>query len=218
MIAENLTALEKRIGEACRRAGRSRSDVTLVAVSKTFPSTAVGEAIAAGVTDIGENRVQEAKEKRGDTTGVARWHLIGHLQSNKARDAVGLFDMIQTIDSITLAEKVARAASSLVKRQEVLIQVNIGQESQKSGVSVSEFDALIKAIRGLDAVDLRGVMTIPPLAGEEMTRRYFAELRALRESHGLEHASMGMSDDFEVAIEEGSTMIRVGRAIFGSRS
>lgn len=218
MIAENLTALERRIGEACRRAGRSRNDVTLVAVSKTFPATTVDQAIAAGVTDVGENRVQEAKEKRGGTRGVARWHLIGHLQSNKARDAVQLFDMIQTIDSIALAEKVARAALALGKRQEVLIQVNIGQESQKSGVSVSEFDALLKAIRGLDALDLRGVMTIPPLASEEMTRRYFAELRALRESHGLEHASMGMSDDFEVAIEEGSTMIRVGRAIFGSRN
>ncbi len=213
-IRERLAAVEARIAEACARAGRRREDVTLIAVSKTFAAEVVGEAIAAGVREVGENRVQEARDKRPLVEGSARWHLIGHLQSNKAKDAVRLFDVIQTVDSAALAEKLARAAEGAGKRQEVLLQVNIGGESQKSGADPADVESLAKQLRAFDALDLRGLMAIPP-AGD--SRPYFRHVRRLRDELGLEHLSMGMSEDFEAAIEEGSTMVRIGRAIFGSR-
>jgi pyridoxal phosphate enzyme (YggS family) len=218
VIAANLAAVEARIAAACARAGRSRGDVTLVAVSKTFPAAAVTAAIAAGVTHVGENRVQETRDKQPGVAGSARWHLIGHLQSNKAKDAVKLFDVIETVDSFELAEKIARAAAAAGKRQEVLLQLNIGREPQKSGANPDDAARLAKEIAALDALDLRGLMTIPPAGEAEQSRRYFREMRTLRDALGLEELSMGMSEDFEVAIEEGSTLVRVGRAIFGSRS
>ena len=134
MIRERLAAVERRIADACARAGRKREDVALIAVSKTFDAAAVDEAIAAGVLEVGENRVQEARDKKPLVASHARWHLIGHLQSNKAKDAVRLFDVIQTVDSIALAERLARAAEAAGKRQDILLQVNIGEESQKSGI------------------------------------------------------------------------------------
>jgi len=206
-IRANVAALEARIAAACARAGRARSEVTLVAVSKTFPASDVAIAIDAGMTDIGENKVQEARDKKPLVARAARWHLIGHLQSNKAKDAVRLFDVIQTVDSPDLAEKIAR----LDARPELLLQVNIGREPQKSGVDPSEVPALAKRIAP------RGLMAIPPVGEPEEMRSYFRELRALRDACGLAELSMGMTDDFEVAIEEGATIIRVGRAIFGSR-
>ena len=205
-IRASIAALETRIAAACARAGRARSEVTLVAVTKTFPASDVDIAIDAGMTDIGENKVQEARDKKPSVTRAARWHLIGHLQSNKAKDAVRLFDVIQTVDSLELAEKITRAGSP-----ELLLQVNIGREPQKSGVDPSDVPALAKRIA------LRGLMAIPPVGEPEEMRSYFRELRALRDECGLEQLSMGMTDDFEVAIEEGATIIRVGRAIFGSR-
>lgn len=205
-IAANIAALETRIAAACARAGRARSEVTLVAVTKTFPASDVELAIDAGMTDIGENKVQEARDKKPLLARAARWHLIGHLQSNKAKDAVRLFDVIQTVDSLELAEKLTRAGTP-----ELLLQVNIGREPQKSGVDPSDVPAFAKQIA------LRGLMAIPPVGEPEEMRSYFRELRALREACGLEQLSMGMTDDFEVAIEEGATIIRVGRAIFGSR-
>jgi pyridoxal phosphate enzyme (YggS family) len=214
-IRANLAAVEQRIAAACARSGRQRSDVTLVAVSKTFPAEAVQAAIAAGVRDLGENRVQEARDKRPLVAADAHWHLIGHLQSNKARDAVRLFDVIQTIDSIALAEKVARAAEGAGARPSVLIEVNLGGEAQKAGCAPTEVGALANAVRAMPQLQLSGLMTIPPADGEP--RRWFAALRALRDAAGVEHLSMGMSEDFEAAIEEGATIIRVGRAIFGSR-
>jgi len=216
-IAENLANVHARIAAACSRAGRA-NDVTLVAVTKVFPADYVTQAIAAGATDIGENRVQEARDKKPDVAGSARWHLIGHLQSNKAKDAVKLFDVIQTVDSIDLGQKIARAAEAVGKRQEVLLQVNVGGEAQKSGADARDVDAIARALRTLDALDLRGLMTIPPIGEAEATRRYFRELKAMRDALGLEHLSMGMSEDFETAIEEGATIVRVGRAIFGSRA
>ena len=188
-----------------------------MAVTKVFPADYVEHAIAAGITDIGENRVQEARDKKPLVRGSARWHLIGHLQSNKAKDAVRLFDVIQTVDSLDLAQKIARAAEAAGKRQEVLLQVNVGNEEQKSGAERADVPALVEALRGIDALDLRGLMAIPPVGAAEETRRYFRELRALRDRVGVEQLSMGMSEDFEVAIEEGATIVRVGRAIFGSR-
>ncbi len=216
-IRDNAAAVRARIAAACVRAGRDPAEVTLVAVTKVFPADYVEHAIAAGIADIGENRVQEAREKKPLVRGGARWHLIGHLQSNKAKDAVRLFDVIQTVDSLDLAQKIARAAEAAGKRQEVLLQVNIGNEEQKSGAERADVPALVEALRGIDALDLRGLMAIPPVGAADDARRYFRELRALRDRVGVEQLSMGMSEDFEVAIEEGATIVRVGRAIFGSR-
>jgi len=216
-IRDNVAAVEKRISAACARASRTRSEVTLVAVSKTFPASMIDDAIAAGLAEIGENRVQEARDKKPSVHGAARWHLIGHLQSNKAKDAAGLFDVIQTVDSLALAEKIGRAADAVGKRQDVLLEVNVGDERQKSGVATSALDALARDVRNIAALRVRGLMSIPPVGSEEQTRRYFRQLRALRDALGMDELSMGMSEDFEIAIEEGSTMVRIGRAIFGSR-
>ena len=216
-IRANASALEARIAAACARSGRSRYDVKLVAVTKTLPAADVAHAIAAGMTDVGENKVQEARDKRPSVTGTARWHLIGHLQSNKAKDAVRLFDVIQTIDSADLAERVARVAESEGKRQEVLVQVNVGGEEQKSGAEPADVPALVQQIAALPSLHLSGLMAIPPFLEAEAMRPYFRTLRALRDDLGLPELSMGMTDDFEVAIEEGATIIRVGRAIFGAR-
>lgn len=206
--------MERRIAAACERAGRARGEVRLVAVSKTFPAADVEHAIAAGMTDIGENKVQEARDKKPAVASSARWHLIGHLQSNKAKDAVRLFDVVQTVDSFELAEKLGRAAAAIGKRQDVLLQVNVGREAQKSGAAPEETAALLQRIGTIDSLRVTGLMTIPPV-GE--ARPYFRELRAMRDDLGLAELSMGMTDDFETAIEEGATIIRVGRAIFGSR-
>ena len=196
---------------ACDRAGRTRRDVTLVAVSKTFPAEFVDEAIAAGVTHVGENRVQEARDKKPMVRGSARWHLIGHLQSNKAKDAVRIFDVIETVDSVDLAQKIARASDTA---RDVLLQVNIGDEPQKSGVAPADVESMVRQIRTIEGVRLIGLMAIPPIGD---SRPHFRRLRELRDRVGLEHLSMGMSEDFETAIEEGSTMVRIGRAIFGPR-
>lgn len=216
-MRENVAAVRSRIEAACARSGRNASEVMLVAVSKTFPAEAVEEALAAGVTDVGENRVQEARDKKPSVRAKGRWHLIGHLQSNKAKDAVRLFDMIQSVDSEALAEKLARAAEGEGKRQELLLQVNIGREPQKSGIDPGDVERLAASIRQVAALDLQGLMAIPPVGEAEQTRRWFRELRLLRDAVGAQHLSMGMSEDFEVAVEEGSTMVRVGRAIFGAR-
>ena len=216
-IQANANAVEARIAAACARASRPRESVTLVAVTKTFPASDVGHAIAAGLSEVGENKVQEARDKQPSVTGSARWHLIGHLQSNKAKDAVRLFDVIQTIDSIDLAGRVARVADSAGKRQEVFVQVNVGGEEQKSGAGIADVPALVRAIAALPSLDLRGLMAIPPFLEPEAMRPYFRKLRTLRDDLGLAELSMGMTDDFEVAIEEGATLIRVGRALFGAR-
>jgi PLP dependent protein len=213
-IRVNLAAVEARIVAACARASRAREEVTLVAVTKTFPAADVDHAISAGVSSVGENKVQEARDKKPDVHAAARWHLIGHLQSNKAKDAVKLFDVIQTVDSIDLAERLARLAE---RPLEVMLQVNVGGEEQKSGLAPSEVAALARRVRELSPLTLTGLMTIPPLGEAEEMRLYFRTLKAMRDDLGLEHLSMGMTDDFEVAIEEGATIIRVGRAIFGSR-
>lgn len=212
-VRANVAAVEAKIAAACARAGRKRDEVTLVAVTKTFPAAAIDFAVAAGIADVGENRVQEARDKQPETTAKARWHLIGHLQSNKAKDAVRLFDVIQTIDSLDLAEKLAKAAAG--KRIEALLQVNIGREPQKSGIEVDDVVSVAKQVGGI--LDLRGLMAIPPHGAAEETRAYFRELRKLRDELALPELSMGMSEDYETAIEEGATIIRVGRAIFGER-
>lgn len=222
-LEENLKNVRHRIAQACRRAHRDPESVRLVAVTKTFPAEVVNHAIAAGLRELGENRVQELQDKVDQVVGSVRWHLVGHLQSNKARVATRLFDMIQTIDSLSLAEKISREAVVAAKEIEVLIQVNVGAEAQKSGVAPAEAATLARSVRALERVQLRGLMSIPPLADQTRTRQYFREMRELRdriqnEIAEAEELSMGMTDDFEIAIEEGSTMIRVGRALFGERA
>jgi pyridoxal phosphate enzyme (YggS family) len=191
--------------------------VRLIAVTKTFPATDVDHAIAAGITAVGENKVQEARDKKPRVLGTAEWHLIGHLQTNKARDAAALFDVIQTVDSFALAEKLGRLAAQAGKTQTVFLQVNIGSEPQKSGVMPEETAALAQRIAEIGALRVGGLMAIPPAGEAEAARPWFRELRRMRDDLGVQELSMGMTDDFEAAIEEGSTIIRVGRAIFGSR-
>lgn len=216
-IRDHLVTLERRIVAACDRASRGRHDVQLVAVTKTFPAADVDHALAAGITDVGENKVQEARDKKPLVTAAARWHLIGHLQSNKAKDAVRLFDVIQSVDSLALAEKLARAAEGEGKVQQILLQVNVAREPQKSGADPEEVDAIVERIRTLSSLELTGLMVIPPAGEPEDARPWFRQLRELRDRLALRELSMGMTDDFEVAIEEGATIIRVGRAIFGAR-
>ncbi len=223
-IRENLARVESRIIAACERAGRQRDEVTLVAVSKTFPAAALDEAIAAGVTNLGENRIQELKEKVGELERTARFHLIGHLQSNKAKDAVKLFDVIQTIDSESLARRVDRLAGELGRAIEILVQVNIGREAQKNGVEPEEVEALVGSTRDLSNLKLVGLMAIPPLSDEANARSYFREMKTLRDDleeklgpGSLPELSFGMNVDFVCAIEEGASIVRVGRAIFGER-
>ena len=223
-VRENLAAIERRIEAACQRSGRLRSSVTLIGVSKTFPPSLVDAVVALGVRDIGENRVQELRTKAGQVSVSPRWHLIGHVQSNKANEAARIADVIQTIDSLRLAEKLANEAARLEKTLDVLVQVNLGEEAQKSGVPPSGAAELVEAVSGHESLRLRGLMTIPPVTPPDETRRYFAQLRELRDrlagrsgSGIFTELSMGMSDDYEIAIEEGASMIRIGRALFGER-
>lgn len=224
-IALNLDAVRARIAAACERIHREPSSVQLIAVSKTFGADAVRSAIEAGVRDLGENRVQELREKIGEVGRDARWHMIGHLQSNKAKDAVHLFDVVQSVDRMSLAGKLDKEAGEAGRKLEVLVQVNIGAEPQKSGVEIGEAAKLVHDVAILPNLTLRGLMTIPPIDDVRRTRGYFRALRELRDSiasgmppGSLPELSMGMTDDFEIAIEEGSTMVRVGRAIFGDRA
>ena len=216
-LAENLIQVQQRISGACARVERPPSSVTLLAVSKGMPPDVVNEAARAGLSLFGENKVQEARAKIPLCSGKLHWHLIGHLQSNKAKDAVRVFDVIQTVDSIELAERMSRIAEAEGNRAEVLLQVNVGREEQKSGVDVEDLPGLAKRVAALPSLDLTGLMAIPPAGEAEAMRPYFRELKSLRDALGLRDLSMGMTDDFEVAIEEGATIIRVGRAIFGAR-
>jgi PLP dependent protein len=222
-IQERLAAVRRRIETAAARSGRPSSAVTLVAVSKTMPAAAIREAVSAGVKILGENRVQEAREKIEALPGAVEWHLIGHLQTNKAKLAVGLFDCIHSLDSIRLAQELGRHAEEAGRRLRCLVEVNVGEETQKSGAAAAEVRPLLEAARRLPQLSIQGLMTIPPfLPDSESVRPFFRRLRDLRdrlESEGwtLPDLSMGMSHDFEVAIEEGATLVRIGTAIFGSR-
>ena len=217
-IAENLARVRERIEAACCRAGRSPDGVTLVGISKGFPAEAVAEAYAAGLADVGENRVQEAEAKIEALAaqGVRpRWHLVGHLQTNKAKTATELFAIIHSVDSLRLAQALSRRAREQVP---ILLEVNVAQEASKFGFAPQEVASALSAITPLPNLDVCGLMTVAPLAGDaEAVRPVFRQLRELRDALGLRELSMGMTDDFEVAIEEGATMVRIGRAIFGPR-
>ena len=217
-IAANLAAIRARITEACARAGRAVESVTLVAVSKTHPQEAVVAALAAGQTVFGENRVQEAAGKfpgLRDAHPAMRLHIIGGLQTNKARDAVRIADVIESIDRPKLAAAIAEAMKKEGRRPDCFIQVNTGDETQKSGVPRAEADAFIRAAQEEYGLPVTGLMCIPPV--DQDPRPHFAYLRELAAKHGLRELSMGMSADFEAAIAEGATLVRVGTAIFGHR-
>jgi pyridoxal phosphate enzyme (YggS family) len=223
-LPRRLRDVRDRIAAACARAGRDPSTVRLVAVSKTIPAGAVREAAAAGQSIFGENRVQEALAKMAEVGAPVHWHLVGHLQRNKARHAVGAFELIHSVDDAELARELDRRAAAAGILQAVLVQANLAEEATKSGVGDAELIPLLEAVASLPNLDLRGLMTVPPpVEDPEASRPWFARLRALRDlgssriGRPLPELSMGMTDDFEVAIEEGATLVRVGRAIFGER-
>lgn len=222
-ISDALQSLEGRIAAACSRAGRRRDEVTLLAVTKTHGPEVVEAALREGIREIGENRVQEARAKIETIGPRARWHLIGRLQSNKAKQAAHLFDVIQSLDSAALAEKLARGAAEAEKTLDVLIQINLAGEEQKNGAAPEEAETIVQAVERLPELRYRGLMTLPPILPAEQVRPYFRRLRELRDrlrqtwENGSD-LSMGMSGDFEVAIEEGATMIRLGRVLFGERA
>ena len=227
-IADNLRQVRSRLHEAARRAGRQPDGITLVAVSKTFGIEAVRAAWAAGQRDFGENKVQEAEGKiaaAADLAGV-RWHLIGHLQSNKARRAAAAFAALHTVDSLDLLRRLDGAAADAGTRPEILVQADLAGEATKHGVPEGEVPALVRAALEARAVRLAGLMLLPPWnENQEETRPWFIRLRALRDRliadgvppDALRHLSMGMSHDYEAAVEEGATIVRVGTAIFGRR-
>ena len=220
MISRNLAAVRARLEAACRKSGRSAGDITLIAVTKTVEAARILEALDGGATDIGESRVQEAQDKFQALAGRAvRRHFIGRLQRNKVNRAVEIFDCIQSADSLRLLEAIDRRAGELGKTQDCLVEVKISQEPTKSGLPPEELGALLERAKDLKNIRIPGLMCIPPFFEDpEGARPYFARARELAKRHFQAPVlSMGMSHDFEIAVEEGSTMIRVGTAIFGER-
>jgi pyridoxal phosphate enzyme (YggS family) len=224
-IKERVETVRARIAAAALRVGRDPGDVLVVAVAKGFPVSTVEEAITAGISDIGENRVQEAKAKMAEITAPCRWHMVGHLQTNKARLAVRLFDWIHSLDSWKLALELDNAGSALGKQVRTLVEVNLAEEPTKTGVTELEFFPLLEKLGSPPHLSIQGLMAMPPFDPDpERIRPYFRRLTRLREEAAsrfpelsLRHLSMGMSHDFEVAVEEGATMVRIGTAIFGPR-
>lgn len=224
-IKERVEGIRERIAAAALRAGRDPGEVLVVAVGKTFPPSAIREAIAAGINDIGENRIQEARAKIPEIDAPCRWHMVGHLQTNKARLAVRLFDWIQSLDSVRLAQDLEKAGAGLGKQVRVLVEVNLAQEPSKTGVTEGELFPLLERAGSFPHVRIEGLMAMPPYEpNPEAVRPFFQQLYRLRDEATsrfphltVAHLSMGMSHDFEVAVEEGATMVRIGTAIFGER-
>jgi pyridoxal phosphate enzyme (YggS family) len=227
-VRARLADVRERIARAAARAGRDPSRVRLIAISKTFGADAVRAAALEGQIDFGENKLQEAQQKRQNLADLPlKWHLVGHLQSNKARKAVAEFDMIHSIDSVSLLERIDEAAAALHRRVELLVQVDLAGEPTKHGARESELGPIFEAARRATAVSLIGLMLLPPAVDDpEAARPWFRRLRALRDqlqgegvsASMLAELSMGMSHDYEIAVEEGATLVRVGTAIFGRRS
>jgi pyridoxal phosphate enzyme (YggS family) len=228
VIAGRVAAVRERIARAAARAGRPAESVTLVAVSKTFPASAVREAFAAGVVDFGENKVQEAEAKIPELADLRprglRWHLVGHLQSNKARKAGALFDWIQSLDGTPLARRLNDAGVERGRPVRVLVQVDLAGEETKFGLPEADLMPTLEALQSLSSLSVEGLMILPPYSeNPEDSRPYFRRLRDLRDRAQAAvrlggHLSMGMSHDFETAIEEGASLVRVGTAIFGERT
>jgi pyridoxal phosphate enzyme (YggS family) len=224
-LTDRLAAVRRRVDDAARDCGRNAAEVTLIAVGKTFPAEVVNQAVMAGATDLGENRVQEAVAKRSGVA-KARWHLIGPLQRNKARAALEVFDIVHTVDRIEIADRLQYLLSEHWpdRRLDVLLEINLAAEPQKAGVDPEDSPELLGHVLACDRLEVRGLMAIPPWEDDpEASRPWFRQLRELRDrienevSHPLPELSMGMSHDFELAIAEGATMVRVGTAIFGPR-
>ena len=217
MIEANLRSVTQRISMACERSGRRPSDVKLVCVTKQASIDQIRTVISLGVATFGENRVQDAVNKSASIGGSARWHLVGHLQTNKVRDAVRMFDLIHSVDSLRLAMAIDKEASRIGKVQEALVQVNVSGEKSKFGMPPGELEEFIDRTRPCGNFRVKGLMTIAPIHSKpEDYRAIFRSLRRLRDGYGFtSELSMGMTDDFEVAVEEGATLIRIGRAIFG---
>jgi pyridoxal phosphate enzyme (YggS family) len=223
-LIENLEIIQQRITAACARSGREPGSVTLLAVTKSQPPEVVREAADCGQMLFGENKVQEAKAKIPSCPARVRWHFIGHLQSNKCRDAVELFEMIQSVDSLPLAQEINQRAEQAARTMPVLLEINVAGEASKFGYTPDQLLAELKAISALPRIEFQGLMTVPPWSPEpEKSRPHFRRLRELKQSCeqalgvSLPHLSMGMSGDFEVAIEEGATLVRIGTALFGPR-
>jgi pyridoxal phosphate enzyme (YggS family) len=225
-LRARLAGVRDRIARAANRAGRDPASIRLVAISKTFSADCIRAVADAGQLDFGENKVQEALDKMEQTASLPlRWHLVGHLQSNKARQAAGAFHAIHSIDSAALLEKIDRAAAAAGRAVDVLIQVDLAREPTKYGAAVDTLDGMLEQAQSSNAARLKGLMVLPPAGDPEKARPYFRRLRELRDaliargtaSAMLSELSMGMSHDFEVAIEEGATLVRVGSAIFGER-
>lgn len=218
-VLENVSLIYKRMSHAAMRAGRSPEEVTLVAVTKAVDAGKIREAVEAGLRVFGESKVREAAGKAGDLEGLnIRWHMVGHLQRNKAGAAVEIFDLIHSLDSVDLAGLLHRHAGRRGKLQRALIQVKLSEEEGKYGAGEGEVAGILKAAEGMENLKIEGLMTIPPFFEDpEGARPFFRRLKALADRHGLRELSMGMTNDFEVAIEEGATMVRIGTAIFGER-
>jgi PLP dependent protein len=215
-----LESIEQRIAQAAARSGRTRADITLVAVTKKCSALRMREAYAAGVREFGENYVQEFAGKWPDLQDLtgARFHLIGHLQSNKARTAAELFQAVETIDSVKLLQRLEAAAETTGKTLDVLLEIKLSDEESKTGAAPEDVAALVEAVRRCPHLRLLGLMTVPPWSEDpEQSRPYFRRLAEMAREHGLSHLSMGMSNDFEAAIEEGATIVRLGTALFGPR-
>jgi len=216
VLKDNLDAVEERIERAVSRCGRKRREITLVAVTKVFPATVIRDGFELGLRDFGENYVQEFQDKYQQVADLpgARFHFIGHLQSNKTKPAAQIFQVIETVDSLKIAERLNAAGKQL----EVMFEVKLSEEQSKSGASPDELPALIEGVRGCSNLNVTGLMTMPPWSDDpEPSRPYFRRLKQLADQHGMSQVSMGMSHDLEVAIEEGATVIRVGTALFGKR-
>jgi pyridoxal phosphate enzyme (YggS family) len=218
-IRANLDRVRDRVARAAERSGRRASDVLLIGVSKTVDVARIRQAIDAGATALGENRVQEAKEKIAELGRPVPWHLIGHLQTNKVRDALELFDVIHSLDRLDLAWELDKRARAGTRTVDVLVEVNVAAEASKGGVAPQGLGELLDAVASMPSLKVRGLMAIPPEAKDpDDSRVWFRALRKLGERYSFSELSMGMSGDFEVAIEEGATMVRVGTAIFGPRA
>jgi PLP dependent protein len=219
-VAQGLAQVRERIGEAAGRAGRDPGDVRLVAVSKRHPPEAIRAAYGLGLRDFGENYIQELAHKAGalgDLPGI-RWHVVGHLQRNKARDATRVATSVDSVDSVRLAEALAKHADKAGRRLPILIQVNVAGETRKAGCAPADLPEVVDAVRALPSLELQGLLTVPPHTDDpEGARPVFRALARLGREHGLAELSMGMTHDLEVAVEEGATMVRIGTALFGPR-
>jgi hypothetical protein len=224
-LDDNLNSIQQRISAACERAGRKPESVTLLAVTKGQPPDAVNEAGNLGLVFFGENKIQEAKAKIPLCSGKLRWHFIGHLQTNKCRDAVELFEMIQCVDSLHVAQEISKRADQTGKTMPILLEVNLAGEASKFGYRPDKLEAELNQINALPRLEIHGLMTVPPwTSNAENVRPIFRQMRELKQraeqvlGAPLPHLSMGMTGDFEVAIEEGATIVRIGTALFGPRA